>query len=106
MFFLKGHYKKYHYKNFYQSQAEEQFYKPGILASAERVVRLLAKILHIGLEPDRTSTCYLPPVFTCSSKSPFYFELFSRTMWLLSKTRHEMKASSLQDYDKVSSKVT
>ncbi|KAJ3667147.1 hypothetical protein Zmor_002549 [Zophobas morio] len=95
------HYKKHHNKNFYQSQVEEKIYEPGIIASSERVVRMLAKILHVGMDPDRSSACYQPTIFTCSSKTPFFFELFSRTMWLLSKTRREMKASTIHDYDKV-----
>lgn len=66
---------------------------------------MLAKILHIGTEPDRNSICYQPTVFTGSSKMPFFFELFSRTMWLLSKTRRDMKASTTLDYEKVSYKI-
>ncbi|XP_001815393.2 engulfment and cell motility protein 1 isoform X2 [Tribolium castaneum] len=95
------HYRTHHYKNFSQSQVEEHVYEPGLLASSERVVRMLAKILRIGVGPDRSSTCYQPTIFTHSSKMPFFFELFSRTMWLLSKTRREMKASTLSDYEKV-----
>ncbi|KAF5298682.1 hypothetical protein FQR65_LT09662 [Abscondita terminalis] len=69
------HYKKYHFKNFCQSRLEENAYGPGIYLSSEKVTRLLANILHI--------------------------ELFSRTMWLLSKTRREMRAWTLEDYSKI-----
>ncbi|RZC35349.1 engulfment and cell motility protein 1-like, partial [Asbolus verrucosus] len=66
-----------------------------------RIIRMLAKLLHVGMDPDRSSTCYQPTIFNCSSKTPFFWELFSRTMWLLSKTRREMKASTILDYEKV-----
>lgn len=96
------YYKENHHKNFYQSQIEEHLYEPGIFVTSERVIRILAKILHIGLDPpDNKSTFYQPLVFFCSSKTPFLLELFSRTMWLLSRTRREMKASSYADYEKV-----
>lgn len=62
---------------------------------------MLAKILHIGIEPDRVSTCYQPTVFSSSSKTPFLLELFSLTMCLLSRTRKEMKAFTINDYEKV-----
>lgn len=62
---------------------------------------MLAKILHIGLEPEKSNTFYQPLVFNCSSKQSFFHELFSRTMWLLSKTRREMKVSTISDYQKV-----
>ncbi|CAG9768633.1 unnamed protein product [Ceutorhynchus assimilis] len=96
------HYKNIHPKNFYQSQIEEQLYEPGIFATSERVVRMLARMLHIGMDPpDSKSTFYQPVVYYCSPKTPFFLELFSRTMWLLSRTRREMKASRYADYEKV-----
>lgn len=96
------HYKVNHHKNFYQSQIEEHLYEPGIFVTSERVIKMLTKILHIGLDPpDNKSTLYQPIVFFCSSKTPFLLELFSRTMWLLSRTRREMKASTYADYEKV-----
>lgn len=64
---------------------------------------MLAKILHIGKDPpDSRSVFYQPIVFNCSSRLPFFLELFSRTMWLLSRTRREMKVSTIEDYPKVS----
>ncbi|XP_066144082.1 engulfment and cell motility protein 2-like isoform X1 [Euwallacea fornicatus] len=95
------YYKTAHRRNFYQSQIEEQLYEPGIFSTSERVVRMLAKMLHIGLDPDTKSTFYQPIIFYCSSKTPFFLELFSRTMWLLSRTRRDMKASTYADYEKV-----
>ncbi|XP_060526896.1 engulfment and cell motility protein 2-like isoform X2 [Cylas formicarius] len=96
------HYKKYHYNNFHQSQIEEKLYEPGIFVTSERIVKILAKILHVGMDqPDAKSTSYQPAVFNCSPRTPFFLELFSRTMWLLSKTRREMKASTITDYPKV-----
>ncbi|KAH1019193.1 hypothetical protein HUJ04_009047 [Dendroctonus ponderosae] len=96
------HYKKLHFSNFHQSQIEEQLYEPGIFVTSEKIVKMLASMLHIGLDPpDSKSTFYQPVVFYCSSKTPFFLELFSRTMWLLSRTRREMKASTYADYPKV-----
>lgn len=63
---------------------------------------MLGKILHIGKDPpDSRSVFYQPIVFNCSSRLPFLLELFSRTMWLLSRTRREMKVSTIEDYPKV-----
>lgn len=96
------YYKDHHQKNFYQSQIEEHLYEPGIFVTSERVIKMLTKLLHIGVDtPDNKSTMYQPLVFHCDSKTPFLSELFSRTMWLLSRTRREMKASSFADYEKV-----
>ncbi|KAJ8920454.1 hypothetical protein NQ315_005322 [Exocentrus adspersus] len=96
------HYKKHHYKIFYQSQVEEKIYEPGIFATSERVVKMLAKMLHIGIDPpDSKSVFYQPIVFNCSSRTPFFLELFSRAMWLLSRTRREMKVLTIEDYPKV-----
>ncbi|KAK5649209.1 hypothetical protein RI129_000238 [Pyrocoelia pectoralis] len=95
------HYKKYHYKNFCQSRIEENTYEPGIYTSSDKITRMLANILHIGMEPTRSGDVYHPLVFNTSLKLPFFLELFSRTMWLLSKTRKEMRAWSYDDYSKV-----
>ncbi|KAB0800298.1 hypothetical protein PPYR_06038 [Photinus pyralis] len=95
------HYKKYHYKNFCQSRIEENTYEPGIYVSSDKITRLLANILHIGMEPTRSGDSYHPLVFNTSLKFPFFLELFSRSMWLLSKTRKEMRAWSYDDYSKV-----
>ncbi|XP_018580043.1 engulfment and cell motility protein 1 isoform X2 [Anoplophora glabripennis] len=95
------HYKKHHYKVFYQSQVEEKVYEPGIFVTSQRIVKMLAKILHLGMEPDNRSIFYQPIVFNCSSRTPFFLELFSRAMWLLSRTRREMKVSTIDDYPKV-----
>lgn len=63
---------------------------------------MLAKLLHIGVDaPDNRSVSYQPIVFNCSSRTPFFLELFSRAMWLLSRTRREMKVSTIDDYPKV-----
>lgn len=40
-------------------------------------------------------------VFNNTTKHEFFPELFCLTMWLLSKTRREMKVSTYEDYDKV-----
>ncbi|XP_074033990.1 engulfment and cell motility protein 2 [Leptinotarsa decemlineata] len=96
------HFKSTHKKNFYQSQIEEKVYEPGIFVTSERVVKMLAKLLDIGLDPpDSKSVFYQPIVFNTSPRQPFFLELFSRTMWLLSKTRREMKVSTIEDYSKV-----
>ncbi|KAF5304380.1 hypothetical protein FQA39_LY09759 [Lamprigera yunnana] len=95
------HYKKYHYKNFTQSYIEENTYEPGIFYTSEKVTRLLANILHVGMEPTRIGQSYHPLVFNTSLKIPFFLELFSRTMWLLSKTRREMRAWTFNDYSKI-----
>lgn len=62
---------------------------------------MLARMLHIGKQPERNCTFYQPLVFNVTLKKPFFPELFARTMWLLSKTRREMKASIKEDYSKV-----
>nr|CAI5827494.1 unnamed protein product [Callosobruchus analis] len=96
------HYKKYYSKIFYQSQVEEKVYEPGIFVTSERIMKMLAKLLHIGVDiPDPRSRLYQPIVFNCSPKIPFLLELFSRSMWLLSRTRREMKISTITDYPKV-----
>nr|CAH7712980.1 unnamed protein product [Callosobruchus chinensis] len=96
------HYKKNFSKAFYQSQVEEKVYEPGIFVTSERIMKMLAKLLHIGVDfPDPKSTMYQPIVFNCSSRAPFLLELFSRSMWLLSRTRREMKVSTITDYPKV-----
>ncbi|KAJ8971526.1 hypothetical protein NQ317_016796 [Molorchus minor] len=96
------HYKRFHYKIFYQSQIEEKIYEPGLFITSERVIKMIAKLLHIGMDlPDSKSVIYQPIVFNCSSRTPFILELFSRTMWLLSRTRREMKVSTIEDYEKV-----
>lgn len=61
----------------------------------------MARILRIGKEPEKNITNYQPLVFHPTSKHEFFPELFSRTMWLLSKTRREMQVSSYEDFDKV-----
>lgn len=38
--FFEGHYKKHHYKVFYQSQVEEKVYEPGIFVTSQRFVKL------------------------------------------------------------------
>ncbi|XP_057658530.1 engulfment and cell motility protein 1-like [Diorhabda carinulata] len=96
------HYKNNHKKNFCQSQIEERVYEPGIFVTSEKVVKLLAHLLDIGLDPpDSKSLFYQPIVFNTSPKNPFFFELFSRSMWLLSRTRREMKVSTIEDYPKL-----
>ncbi|CAH1958931.1 unnamed protein product [Acanthoscelides obtectus] len=96
------HYKKNYSKIFYQSQVEEKVYEPGIFVTSERIMKMLAQLLHIGVDPpDSKSTMYQPIVFNCASRTPFLLELFSRTMWLLSRTRREMKVSTITDYPKV-----
>lgn len=96
------HYKNYHKKNFCQSQIEERVYEPGIFVTSEKVVKLLAHLLDIGLDPpDSKSVFYQPIVFNTSPKNPFFLELFSRSMWLLSRTRREMKVSTIEDYPKL-----
>lgn len=63
---------------------------------------MLSRLLHIGKDPpDSKSVFYQPVVFNCSSRIPFFLELFSRTMWLLSRTRREMKVTTIDDYPKV-----
>uniref|UniRef100_A0A6P7GY62 Uncharacterized protein LOC114343728 n=1 Tax=Diabrotica virgifera virgifera TaxID=50390 RepID=A0A6P7GY62_DIAVI len=63
---------------------------------------MLAKILDIGLDPpDSKKIFYQPIVFNSSAKNSFFLELFSRTMWLLSRTRREMKVSTIEDYPKL-----
>ncbi|KAG5885731.1 hypothetical protein JTB14_000653 [Gonioctena quinquepunctata] len=95
------HFKAIHKKNFLQSQIEERVYEPGIFITSERVVKMLARMLHIGMDPpDSRSVFYQPIVFNTSPREPFFLELFSRTMWLLSKTRREMKVSTIEDYPK------
>ncbi|XP_019871434.2 engulfment and cell motility protein 2 [Aethina tumida] len=96
-----SYFRKRHAKLYHQSQIEEKTYKPGIISSSERVVKMLCRLLHIGKTPDKTSTTYQPLVFSCNMKEPFLLELFSRTMWLLSKTRTEMKGFNESDYEKV-----
>lgn len=96
------YYKASYYRNFHQSQIEEKLYEPGIYVTSEKIVKMLGKLLHIGVEtPESKSTFYQPVVFFSSGRKPFFFELFSRTMWLLSQTRREMKASTITDYPKV-----
>ncbi|VEN45658.1 unnamed protein product [Callosobruchus maculatus] len=96
------HYQKNFSKTFHQSQVEEKVYEPGIFVTSERIMKMVAKLLHIGVDsPDPKSTMYQPIVFNCSSKAPFLLELFSRSMWLLSRTRREMKVSTITDYPKV-----
>ncbi|CAG9861268.1 unnamed protein product [Phyllotreta striolata] len=96
------HYKSNHKKNFCQSQIEERVYEPGIFVTSERVVKMLGEILHIGVDPpDGKSVSYQPIVFQTSPKMPFFLELFSRCMWLLSRTRREMKVSTIEDYPKL-----
>lgn len=63
---------------------------------------MLAKLLHVGKSPEKHGQFYLPIVFNVELKQSFFSELFSRTMWLLSKTRREMKASIKEDFPKVS----
>ncbi|XP_072384883.1 engulfment and cell motility protein 2-like [Diabrotica undecimpunctata] len=96
------HYKDNHKKNYCQSQIEERVYEPGIFVTSEKVVKMLAKILDIGLDPpDSKKIFYQPIVFNSSAKNSFFLELFSRTMWLLSRTRREMKVSTIEDYPKL-----
>lgn len=64
---------------------------------------MLANILGIGDPPPRKQTDnYHPIVFDTNVHNNFFLELFSRTMWLLSKTRKEMKARTAEDFFKVS----
>lgn len=96
------HYKNNHKKNFCQSQIEERVYEPGIFVTSEKVVKILADVLDIGKErPNSKSVFYQPIVFNTSPKMPFFLELFSRSMWLLSRTRREMKVSTIEDYPKL-----
>ncbi|CAH0553394.1 unnamed protein product [Brassicogethes aeneus] len=88
------------YSLFKQSCAEENKYKPGIFTSSDIIVKMLCHLLHVGKNPDKSETTYQPLVY-CSNKSPFFMELFCRTLSLLSRTRREMKATSLADYTKV-----
>ncbi|KAJ8954982.1 hypothetical protein NQ318_000413 [Aromia moschata] len=68
------HYKKNHYKIFYQSQIEERIYEPGIFVTSERVIKMLAKLLHINVDPpDSKSVSYQPIIFNCSLKNALHF---------------------------------
>ncbi|KAK9693540.1 PH domain [Popillia japonica] len=96
------HYEKEHPLNFGQSTLEESAYQVNITYTAERVTRMLANILGIGDPPPRKQTDnYHPIVFDTNVHNNFFLELFSRTMWLLSKTRKEMKARTAEDFFKV-----
>lgn len=66
-----------------------------------RVTKMLAKVLRIGKEPDKYGQNYQPIMFNTEFKYDFFPELFCRVMWLLSKTRREMRACTYDDYDKV-----
>ncbi|XP_076258220.1 engulfment and cell motility protein 1-like [Rhynchophorus ferrugineus] len=97
-----NYYKKQHYRDFHQSQIEEKLYEPGIFITSEKVVKMLADIFDIGAQsPDSKSTFYQPIVFGSSRKLPFFFELFSRSMVLLSQTRRDMKVLTIADYPKM-----
>ncbi|XP_050295202.1 engulfment and cell motility protein 1-like [Anthonomus grandis grandis] len=96
------YYRNAHAKNFQQSQIEEQLYEPGIFITSERVVNMLAEMFHIGnATPCEHSTFYQPLVFYCPARTPFLLEIFSHCMWLLSRTRREMKVATGVDYEKV-----
>ncbi|KRT80622.1 hypothetical protein AMK59_5883, partial [Oryctes borbonicus] len=96
------HYERAHPLNFDQSVLEERAYQVNITYTAERVTRMLAKLLAIGdPPPKKQSNNYHPIVFDTNVHNNFFLELFSRTMWLLSKTRKEMKAKTSEDFDKV-----
>lgn len=73
-----------------------------MICFCDSITQMLAKLLHIGKPPDKNSQFFHPLVFNVNLRYPFLPELFSRTMWLLSKTRREMKASRREDYPKAS----
>lgn len=52
------------------------------------------------MQPVQGCTAYQPLMFIADKKS-FVEELFCRTLWLLSRTRREMRAKTLQDHYKV-----
>ncbi|KAK9874709.1 hypothetical protein WA026_005528 [Henosepilachna vigintioctopunctata] len=97
------YYKKYHNKNFCQTQIEETFFGPGIFVTSESIVKILANVLQIGKEPDNSKVKYTfqPTVFNATTRIPFFYELFSRTIWLLSKTKNEMKSCPVPEYHKL-----
>ncbi|GJQ72561.1 hypothetical protein Trydic_g1232 [Trypoxylus dichotomus] len=96
------HYERAHPLNFDQSVLEEKAYQVNITYTAERVTRMLAKILGVGVSPPKKqSDKYHPIIFDTNVHNNFFLELFSRTMWLLSKTRKEMKAKTSDDFEKV-----
>lgn len=66
-----------------------------------RVMKIICKILHVGKEPEKKCTTYHPLVFVCRENKIFLEELFSRALWLLARTRREMKARILDDHYKV-----
>ena len=72
-----------------------------ILTQFCRVMQILSKILQIGSPPNKSSENYHPLIFNTDITSDFFVELFCRTMWLLSKTRKEMKAQVTEDFGKV-----
>ncbi|KAL3276977.1 hypothetical protein HHI36_012339 [Cryptolaemus montrouzieri] len=97
------YYKKYHYKNFNQTQIDETFFGPGIFVTSESVVKTLANILRIGQEPESSKGKYTfqPTIFNSTTKTPFFYELFSRTIWILSKTKNEMQGCPVPEYNKL-----
>ncbi|XP_044756382.1 engulfment and cell motility protein 2-like [Coccinella septempunctata] len=100
-----AYYKKFHHKNFYQTQIDETFFGPGIFSTSESVVRILANVLQIGkeLEVNRAKCTFQPTIFysTTTIKTPFFYELFSRTIWILSKTKNEMQGCPVPEYPKL-----
>ncbi|XP_045468623.1 engulfment and cell motility protein 2-like [Harmonia axyridis] len=98
-----AYYKKFHHKNFYQTQIDETFFGPGIFSTSESVVNLLANVLQIGKEPEtnKTKCTFQPTIFNATTKTPFFYELFSRTIWILSKTKNEMQGCSVPEYPKL-----
>lgn len=66
---------------------------------------MLCDVLHIGKERDKHCSMVVPILFHPKEKSPFFEELFCRAVWLLAKTRREMKARVDEDHDKVCYKI-
>ncbi|XP_018322121.1 engulfment and cell motility protein 2-like isoform X2 [Agrilus planipennis] len=95
------YYKKKYPKKFYNSQSKENGLGQGIILTADKVLGVIIKILDIGHEPNKTSEFFHPLLFNTSLRAPFIYELFSRAMAKVSKTREEMKAYTSRDYEKI-----
>lgn len=61
---------------------------------------MLCEIVYINTVPDKDATLYIPLIFK-EDKFIFFEELFCRAVWLLAKTRREMKAKVEEDHQKV-----
>lgn len=77
------------------------FFPKHVFNICFRIVRMLCDVLHIGKERDKHCSMVIPILFHPKEKSPFFEELFCRAVWLLAKTRREMKARVDEDHDKV-----